>query len=146
MNLHKNILSRTDIVNYKIETIKYSCQASHNFFRPVTISSFKCSGDESENHEQTFCGRCNVRYNSKDPCGATDIPSPLYTMKSRRSREVKSPTIYEVPEQSQDKLSTDYPRSLSRYQRKLTDAYTEKLKRSLHTSHGTARTSFRHVE
>ncbi|XP_024225418.1 uncharacterized protein LOC100748781 [Bombus impatiens] len=103
-------------------------------------------GDESENHEQTFCGRCNVRYNSKDPCGATDIPSPLYTMKSRRSREVKSPTIYEVPEQSQDKLPTDYPRSLSRYQRKLTDAYTERLKRSLHTSHGTARTSFRHVE
>ncbi|XP_017765810.1 PREDICTED: uncharacterized protein LOC108554908 [Eufriesea mexicana] len=102
-------------------------------------------GDEPESHE-LYCGHCNLRYSAKDASGATNIPSVLYPTKPRRSREGKSSTIYEVPEQSQDKLSTDYTRLSSKYQRKPTEGFTEKPKRSLHTSHGAARIPSRYVE
>ncbi|CAD1471460.1 unnamed protein product [Heterotrigona itama] len=94
-------------------------------------------GDEPENYEQTFCGRCNVSHGSKDPSG-------IVATKSRRSRETK---FYEVPDQSQEKFSSDYSRSPSRYQSRIpADRFTEKSKRSLHTSHGTARILPRYVE
>ncbi|KAF3423360.1 hypothetical protein E2986_05616 [Frieseomelitta varia] len=104
-------------------------------------------GDEPENYEQTFCGRCNVSHGSNDPSGIVDTPSSAYAMKSRRSRETKSPTFYELPEQSQEKFSSDYSRSPSRYQsRKPADRSTENSNRLLHTSRGTARTLPRYVE
>ncbi|XP_034181174.2 uncharacterized protein LOC117604804 isoform X1 [Osmia lignaria lignaria] len=98
-------------------------------------------GDEPETHEQMFCGRCNLRHNAKD---TTDTLSPLYSTKSRKSRDSKSPTAYDVPEQGQmDKLSNEYSRYSSRYQRKAAEAYHEKLKRVLQ---GTARVSPRYVD
>ena len=105
-------------------------------------------GDEPENYEQTFCGRCNVSHGcSNDPSGIVDTPPSVYATKSRRSRETKSPTFYEVPDQSQGKFSSDYSRSPSRYQsRKPADKLAERSKRSLHTSHGTARILPRYVE
>ncbi|XP_076761970.1 uncharacterized protein LOC143429963 [Xylocopa sonorina] len=102
-------------------------------------------GDEPDGHQQAFCGRCNLRHSTKTTNDPIDVLPSMHVTKSRRSRDVKSPTIYGVTEQVQDKLSPDYSRSSSRYQRK-PDAFPEKSKRSLHTSHCTPRLSPRYVE
>ncbi|KAK1130874.1 hypothetical protein K0M31_017178 [Melipona bicolor] len=102
-------------------------------------------GDEPDNYEQTFCGRCN----SRDPSGIVDAPSSAYATKSRRPRETRSPTFYELPDQSQEKFSSDYSRSPSRYQSGrpvYADRFAERSKRSLHASRGNARTLPRYVE
>ncbi|KOC68506.1 hypothetical protein WH47_10746 [Habropoda laboriosa] len=120
--------------------MKNSCR----FDDRVNIPTKGPIGDEPES--LAYCGRCNLRYSTKDTSDAIDIPSSPYHAKFRKPREIKSPTIYEVPEQGQvNKLSNDYTRS-TRYQRKAADAFTEKSKRALHTSHGTARIPSRYTE
>ncbi|XP_043250635.1 uncharacterized protein LOC122396372 [Colletes gigas] len=92
-------------------------------------------GDEPDSHEQMFCGRCSLRYTAKD------VPPHVCSTKSRRSREKKSSTIYEVPEQGH----LEQPSS-SKYHRKPVDMFPEKVKRSMHASHGLLRVPPRYVE
>ncbi|XP_003249877.1 uncharacterized protein LOC100577080 isoform X1 [Apis mellifera] len=114
--------------------VKSTCRFDDSANIPIKGSI----GDEPENHEQLY-GRC--KYATKE-ANSMDIPT-LYAMKSRRPRDAKSP-IYDIPEHGQEKLPPEYCRS-SRYPRK-SDAFMEKSKRSLHTSHGTARIPPRYVE
>ncbi|XP_076167631.1 uncharacterized protein LOC143146831 [Ptiloglossa arizonensis] len=103
-------------------------------------------GDEPESHEQTFSGCCNLRHTANDASCCNDNPSHLYVTKPRRSRDTKSPTIYEFSEQGQVDLTNDYSRSSSRYRKKSADVFTDKAKRLMHPSHGVARVSARYEE
>ncbi|CAK9811328.1 hypothetical protein ANTPLA_LOCUS6982 [Anthophora plagiata] len=120
--------------------VKNSCR----FDDRVNIPTKGPIGDEPES--LAYCARCNLMYSTKDTSDAIDIPSSLYHTKFRKPREIKSPAIYEIPEQGQvdNKLSDDYTRS--RYHRKTPDMFAEKSKRTLHTSHGTARIPSRYTE
>ncbi|XP_076231016.1 uncharacterized protein LOC143177113 [Calliopsis andreniformis] len=101
-------------------------------------------GDEPDSYEQAYYGRCLLRHSAKD---TNEIPNSMYSMKARRPRDVKSPTIYEVPEQGQaDKFSSDYPRSSARHHRRAVDTFPEKMKCTVHTSYSPSRMSPRYVE
>ncbi|KZC08065.1 hypothetical protein WN55_09128 [Dufourea novaeangliae] len=140
------------------ETRKCNCCGSLTQRRPESPVKTSCRfddrvsfptkgpiGDEPDSHEQMFCARYNWRHNPKDTSGVSDIPPSQYPMKSRKSRDVKSPTIYQVPEHDCiDQLPNEYTRASSRYHRKTMDP--EKSKRSPNISYVVPRVSSRYDE
>ncbi|XP_076645074.1 uncharacterized protein LOC143354695 [Halictus rubicundus] len=91
-------------------------------------------GDEPESRDQLFCGNCILRHSPEGINVISDVPPVQYTTKSYKSRDTKSPKIYQMPESDRlDHLASDYSRTSARYHRKPMDH--EKMKRSLHDSY-----------
>ncbi|XP_076293958.1 uncharacterized protein LOC143215585 [Lasioglossum baleicum] len=91
-------------------------------------------GDEPESRDQLFCGNCILRHSPEDINVINDVPTPQFSTKSYKSRDTKSPKMYQMPASDRMEHLTSDSRNSSRYHRKPMDH--EKIQRSLHNSYG----------
>ncbi|XP_015603972.1 uncharacterized protein LOC107271912 [Cephus cinctus] len=106
-------------------------------------------GDDGEARELNICGRCATRHDMTDfglSYEASRSPLPLYSMKPRRSRNIRSPDYAAQidDEQNLDQNSFTYTPGSSRHSRDHGTVLRERTRHSLQTARDPSSTHYNH--